>query len=200
MHACARSVGSNALVLGALALAAGPVAAQSTPYYPYWGTAPSSYYGTPIPSMERGPFPLPSFGPVYSSGLFGPGYSLEGRLGVSGFGTFPRSSFLGDADILLPGSTYTPRPDNRAHLWLQVPADAEVWFDGERTRQGGSLRHYYTPLLTPGKNYSYQVQARWTEDGKTVERKERVEVHAGQSLRVNLTRPQTLPHDEKKGS
>jgi uncharacterized protein (TIGR03000 family) len=201
MHAFARFVGRNALVLGVLALAAGPVGAQNTPYYPYWGTAPSSYYGTPIRSMERGPFPLPSLGPVYASPLFGPGYSLEGRLGVGGFGAFPASSsFLSDADILLPGSTYTPRPDNRAHLWLQVPAEARVWFDGERTRQGGALRHYFTPPLTPGKNYTYQVQARWTQDGKTVERKERIAVHAGQSLRVNLAQPPAPPHDEKKGS
>ncbi len=195
MGTFARSFGRDVLVLAALALAAGPVGAQGSPY-PYWVTAPGNYSGPTLPSMAPGSYSGPSLGPTYSSQVFGPGYSLEGRLGVSGFGSFGSSAFLSDADILLPGSTYTPRRDNRAHLWLRLPADAEVWFDGDRTRQSGALRHYYTPPLTPGKEYSYQVQARWTEDGKAVERKRRVEVRAGETVRVDLT--QAPPSREEK--
>ncbi len=188
MRTLARFLGRDLLVLAALVLAAGPVGAQATPY-PYWGTAPSNYYGPTLPSMGPGPFSGPSLGPIYSSQVFGPGYSLEGRLGVGSFRSFPSSSFFSDADVLLPGSTYTPQVDRKAHLWLRVPADAEVWFDGDKTRQTGTLRHYYTPPLTPGKQFSYQVLARWTEDGKTVERKQRVEVRAGETVRVDLIPP-----------
>jgi uncharacterized protein (TIGR03000 family) len=197
MCAFARPFGKYALVLAALALAVAPAGAQGPPY-PYWATAPGNYYGPTMPSMGPGPYSVPSLGPSYSSQVFGPGYSLEGRLGVSGFSSFPSSSFLSDADILLPGSTYTPGRDNRAHLWLRVPADAEVWFDGDRTRHTGTLRHYYTPPLTPGKQYAYQVVARWTEDGKAVEQKRRIEVRAGETVRVDLTQPPPRPPEEKK--
>jgi uncharacterized protein (TIGR03000 family) len=121
--------------------------------------------------------------------MFGSGYSLEGRLGVgpSGFSPMSSSSFLSDASILLPGSNYTPRPDNRAHIWLRVPADAEVWFEGEKTKQTGTLRYFFSPPLPASQKHTYQVRVRWTQDGKPVERKERIDVRAGGSVRLDLT-------------
>jgi uncharacterized protein (TIGR03000 family) len=86
-------------------------------------------------------------------------------------------------------------PDNKAHIWLRVPADATVWVDGNKTQQTGEARHFLSPPLTPGKNYTYQLRVRWTKDGKPLEQDRDIDVRAGSHVRLDLTRPQT----DKKG-
>lgn len=44
---------------------------------------------------------------------------------------------------------------------VRVPADAVVHFDGRPTGQGGAVRHFSTPPLTPGQAYEYDVSAAW---------------------------------------
>jgi uncharacterized protein (TIGR03000 family) len=41
---------------------------------------------------------------------------------------------------------------------MMVPANAEVWFDGVKTTQTGSLRQFVSPALVGGKAYSYRVR------------------------------------------
>jgi uncharacterized protein (TIGR03000 family) len=77
--------------------------------------------------------------------------------------------------------------DNKAHIWLRVPAGAQVWVDGTRTRQTGETRHYYSPPLTPGKKYAYEISVRWTRDGKPVEKNQRIIVQAGSMIRQDVT-------------
>jgi uncharacterized protein (TIGR03000 family) len=50
-----------------------------------------------------------------------------------------------------------------AVVTVLVPADAEVFFDGERMTETGTERRFVTPPLTVGENYSYQVRARWQQ-------------------------------------
>jgi uncharacterized protein (TIGR03000 family) len=59
-----------------------------------------------------------------------------------------------------------------------VPAGAAVWFESVRTRQTGAERYFFSPPLTPGATYAYEVEARWNEDGKPVERQRQIVVHA----------------------
>jgi len=128
--------------------------------------------------------------------MFGSNSSLEGRLGIGSSGISPMpSSFLSDDSILLPGSNYTPRRDNRAHVWLRVAADAEVWFEGDKTKQTGTLRYFFSPPLPPGQKHTYDVRVRWNQDGKPVERKQRIEVSAGGSVRLDLTQAPTSQKD-----
>jgi uncharacterized protein (TIGR03000 family) len=186
MSCCVLSLKRSSLAWAALLVAGSPVWAQSVGYpypysgysfgstfYPYWGSAPSSYGGAPLPYQGSGAPLRPLTGSLYSPQLFVPGYSLEGPLGTG--------------SILLPGNNYTPRPDNRAHIWLRVPADAEVWFEGNKTKQTGTQRYFFSPPLAGGKKYSYQVQVRWSKDGKPAERKQQIDVRAGDSLRLDLT-------------
>ena len=91
-----------------------------------------------------------------------------------------------DATSSLPGSDYRPPSDNRAHIWLRVPADAKVWFNGQTTTQTGTLRLYNSPELTPGKKYHYEIRVRWMKDGKPIEEKRRIEVEAKDWLRFDL--------------
>lgn len=144
---------------------------------PYWGTVPSYYGGAPLPYQENGISLKPAASYLSSSPMFFPGYL--GAMSSS-------SSALSNAGILWPSSKGTTRQDTRAHIWLRVPDNAEVKFGGAKTKQTGSLRYYFTPPLAAGKSYSYQVNVRWQKDGKPVERKRRIAVHAGESVQVDL--------------
>jgi uncharacterized protein (TIGR03000 family) len=72
---------------------------------------------------------------------------------------------------------------NRAiSVQVTVPADAQIWFDGTQTKQTGTLRHFVSPPVAPGRDYAYEVQVKWMKDGKEVSQKRRVTVHAGDSI------------------
>jgi uncharacterized protein (TIGR03000 family) len=86
----------------------------------------------------------------------------------------------------------------QAGIRVLVPADAEVFFDGEPTAQKGTSRLFITPPLAAGKKYHYDVLARWKQDGKTVERTRKVAVNGGATVRVDLRTP--LPDNMAKGS
>src|SRR5438552_15539773 len=65
---------------------------------------------------------------------------------------------------------------------MTVPADAQIWFDGKKTSQTGTNRHFVSPPVAPGRDYAYEVQVKWMKDGKEVSQKRRVTVHAGDSI------------------
>jgi uncharacterized protein (TIGR03000 family) len=88
----------------------------------------------------------------------------------------------------LPGSQPAGLPA-QAGIRVLVPADAEVFFDGEPTTQKGTQRLFLTPALQAGKKYHYDVLARWKENGKAVERAHKVEVSGGATVRVDFRTP-----------
>jgi uncharacterized protein (TIGR03000 family) len=73
-----------------------------------------------------------------------------------------------------------------AEMTVVVPANAEVFFDGAPTTQKGTERLFVSPALEPGKKFSYDVLARWKENGKAVERSRTVGVASGASVRVSF--------------
>ncbi len=79
--------------------------------------------------------------------------------------------------------------DDTARVEVRLPADAELWFEGQKTAQTGSDRSFHSPELQPGENYVYNVHARWQADGKPVDETRKVTVHAGDHVVVNLTQP-----------
>ena len=81
-------------------------------------------------------------------------------------------------------------PDNAALIDVRVPGNAEVLIDGQKTNQAGTMREFVTPALDPGQEFSYDIRARWTENGQEVDRHRKVTFHAGDRLTVNLMAPQ----------
>jgi uncharacterized protein (TIGR03000 family) len=102
---------------------------------------------------------------------------------TSGPGRYSYSSYSFPAVPVLTA----PPPDNLARVRVVVPADAKVSFDGKATRQTGTVRHYESPALTPGHDYSYEIKATWSENGKEVTRTRKVDVRANSRVTVNLT-------------
>src|SRR5262245_55036504 len=81
---------------------------------------------------------------------------------------------------------YAPPTDNTAHVRVHIPANAELWVAGERMQQTGPDREFVSPALTPGKNYYYEMTARWAEGDRPVEQTRRVNVRANETADVSF--------------
>jgi uncharacterized protein (TIGR03000 family) len=84
-----------------------------------------------------------------------------------------------------------PADDGNMHLTIRVPANAEIWVDGVATRMTGTVRSFVSPVLQAGKEYYYELTARWTENGRDVTQTRRINVAAGDNLSVDFTQPET---------
>lgn len=88
------------------------------------------------------------------------------------------------------GGQNAPAPDNAAHLQLQVPENAEVWFQGVRTTQTGRLREFNSAPLTPGMSYSYKISVRYTDaKGTPVNDTRDIQVRANDWFSIDFTQP-----------
>jgi uncharacterized protein (TIGR03000 family) len=106
--------------------------------------------------------------------------------GLNNYGSAPTTSQYSG---YYPPEEWTPSPTNAAEVEITVPPDATLWFDGVLTRQTGARRGFVSPPLTPGQNYTYEVHARWTQDGRTVDRTRTIRVRANTQTEADLTRP-----------
>jgi uncharacterized protein (TIGR03000 family) len=79
--------------------------------------------------------------------------------------------------------------ENLAHIHVIVPAGASLWFNGALTTQLGAERDFTSPSLTPGTAFTYEIKARWMQDGRPVEQTREVEVRAGQTTTVDFNAP-----------
>lgn len=80
--------------------------------------------------------------------------------------------------------------ETTALLEVKLPAsDADVWFQGVRTGQTGSVRQFQTPPLVIGRSYTYDVLAVWGEGGRDAKQTRKVSVKAGDRLTIDFTAP-----------
>jgi uncharacterized protein (TIGR03000 family) len=93
---------------------------------------------------------------------------------------------------------YTPPPPDpasdpeRAKVTLQVPQTAEVFVEGQKINQIGSTREFLSPPLEAGHRYHYAVVVRFSDKGKTVEKKFDVPVRAGDRPVLMVVAPTAL--------
>jgi uncharacterized protein (TIGR03000 family) len=161
--------------------------------YPYGGYYPS--YGGYYPSYG-GYYPsyggyYPSYGGYYPSngGYYGGNYSPGAYYYPSSMGSLSLSQtnyfILPAASAAAP--TATRSPNEKAAIEVQVPANAQVWFDGAQTTQKGSERYFATPPLERGKSYTYEVRATWKDsDGNPITQTREVTVEPGKWSIVNF--------------
>jgi uncharacterized protein (TIGR03000 family) len=85
-----------------------------------------------------------------------------------------------------PAANQGTRP-NRAHIYVNVPATAQVFINDTAMRQKGARREFMTPPLPPNDTgYTYEVTARWTEDSKEHRAKRTIRVTPGGTTSVNF--------------
>ena len=127
----------------------------------------------------------------YGSGYGGYGYSYPYSYG----GTYySEPSYVYAEPSSTPSYYYSPsdtaQNPNVALIEVKVPENAELWFEGDKTSQTGAVRHFRSPELQPGKMFTYDIRARWTDaGGKEVDRTKQVKVQAGARAGVDFNNP-----------
>ena len=120
-------------------------------------------------------YDLPGLGPVtYETGYRGSSWDSTPP--------YPYGSF--SATSPSPAAT-----DTSAHISVAVPAGARVWFGGAPTTSTGPAREYISPALAPGRQYTYEVRARWNDNGQDVTQTQQVTVSAGAHVNVAFPSP-----------
>jgi len=116
---------------------------------------------------------------------------VEGVPAVPGEGVTAASGTIGWPASSTTRGYYSPSQagNNSATVDVKVPADAQVWVGSQQMTQTGAERVFTTPPLTPGQTFSYQVKARWKENGKEVEQTRKVRVEAGKESFVDFQTP-----------
>lgn len=77
-------------------------------------------------------------------------------------------------------------PANAALIEMTVPANAEIWFSGEKTKSTGDFRSFVTPALEKDRKFAYEVRVRWMENGKPMEKVQKLPVRAGDRLSLRF--------------
>jgi uncharacterized protein (TIGR03000 family) len=181
-------------------------------YYPYgWGYSPwaagypyyGGSYGYGDPWAGYPTYVAPSYNPGNTT--FTPSamaqsathsvttssYPTEGTSPYADNTTFTQA---GNASASTHPGTTTPAPattgtegSNTAQLNVRVPdANAQVWIEGQLTKQTGTRREFASPPLNPGRTYNYEVRARWTENGRTTDQTRTVAVRANDAVTVDF--------------
>jgi uncharacterized protein (TIGR03000 family) len=103
---------------------------------------------------------------------------------------WPMVERVGDAGAPIVANEAAPAAQGQPlYLSIKLPQPAaEVFVDGVKTAQTGTDRIYESPPLAAGKEYGYEITARWIEGGATVERKKSVHGKPGEVIRVDLTK------------
>jgi uncharacterized protein (TIGR03000 family) len=189
----------GAAILGALPSVS---SAQYSPYYyfrhgSYYqpnmysapGTVPSEYRGTaaylygddysPYDYLRHGTYSMPRY------------YGYDTRFGypaVPGYYGYTPSYSPPTVTARAQEEQEVPANDTRAFIRVRVPANAEIWFEGDKTNQTGPERNFVSPALQTGKTFTYDVRARWTESGgKVIDKTKQVKVEAGRRSTLDFT-------------
>jgi uncharacterized protein (TIGR03000 family) len=105
--------------------------------------------------------------------------------------SYPESSYP-----VIPPADSSAAADNTVRINVRVPPDAEVWVEGQATRQAGPVREFASPPITPGRDYTYEIRARWREGDREVTRARDLTVRAGDAVSVDFTRRAAAPAGE----
>jgi uncharacterized protein (TIGR03000 family) len=73
-----------------------------------------------------------------------------------------------------------------ARIRVRVPANALVAINGQITTPTGTMREFVSPSIDPNREYAYTVEARWTENGREVDRTRKVTFFAGDRITIDF--------------
>jgi uncharacterized protein (TIGR03000 family) len=73
-------------------------------------------------------------------------------------------------------------------IYFRAPQGAEIWVDGQRVERRGDNWIWTSPSLTGRR--SFEVRARWNEDGRVVNRTRNVNIQSGGRTTLDFNRPE----------
>ena len=173
-----------------------PYIPPSANYQPFNGYPTTQYYFSPRWGQ---PTYMTSINYPWTYGAFtypyAPGFNQPG-LQPAPFTSSPNlySAYSAPGSASAPGETILNtalRPLQMvAYVNVWVPAGAELRFEGVSTEPRGSFRHFATPPLVPGREYTYDISATWNENGQQVSRTRHVAIRAGDRIYVDFRMPE----------
>jgi uncharacterized protein (TIGR03000 family) len=156
--------------------------------------------------------PVPTYGPV--PGVFGNGdlvrryysvpspglpfgwvglYAASPRPRPLTVGVWPTPEGVGRPPFPAAAAAPPPGPGACLVLSVKVPQpSAEVFVDGVKTAQTGTDRVFESPVLEAGKEFRYEVTARWLERGIVREARRWATGAPGEVVRVDFTSPEVV--------
>jgi uncharacterized protein (TIGR03000 family) len=143
-------------------------------------------YGAGV-GLYTAPYLYDTYSPTYY-------YSPPSSVIVTSPATLPEET--ADVPVAPPAAPVAPPAtvdDGRALVQVVVPADAKVWFNGALTTTGGEQRVFASPALVPGRDYHYEIRARWTDGGRVADQTRTVVVRANARVAVDFTAPEDVP-------
>jgi uncharacterized protein (TIGR03000 family) len=191
-------LGTSAVASTALLVVAGSAPAQQ---HDRRGGSSSgeSHWSGGQPGYDNGHY-SPYFGGSYGRGYYSGSYSLYypqsygSRYAPEAYGQDANRnsgaalSYYSDDGRM---ATSAPEDENAARITVRVSPGAEIWFDGEKTTQTGSLRRFVSPRIDSDREFTYEIRAHWLEGGREVNRTRNVNFRAGDQLVVSFTARQS---------
>ncbi len=143
------------------------------------------------------------YGGCYGGG-YGGGYGCNG----GGYGgCYGGAMVAPGAPMMAPGAPVQPAPKKEetvkppkagegaasaaapATIVVTLPADAKLMVDDYATTSASANRVFTSPVLEPGKEFSYTFKATIVRDGRELTTSRQVAVRAGEETRVTLEFP-----------
>lgn len=81
---------------------------------------------------------------------------------------------------------------------VRLPAEAELFIGGLKSKQRTAIREFDTPPLTPGRYFSYSLKVMWKDGDKEVKREATIVVQAGRTTRVNVWELRPLRNEQEQ--
>jgi len=101
---------------------------------------------------------------------------------------------MGSPTVGSPVATAPTAAEACVTVTVKLPnPTAEVYVEGVKTAQTGTDRVFESPPIQAGSEVRYELVARWTEGGVTVERKRVATGQPGGTVAVDFTTPDVLP-------
>lgn len=167
-----------------------------SPSYGNWGYGYSPYYSRSYYpgyyGYNSGYYPRSYYGGYYypNTSYYNNSYYNNSYYSDGSYAATPNTSSYQSyypSEGVTGASANVPEQNSRAvTMSIRVPADAEVWFGDVKTNVTGTERLFVSPPLEPGRDYTYEIRARWNENGRPVERTRTLQVHAGDRLNISF--------------
>ena len=153
----------------------------------------SSWYGSTYPRSSY--YYSPGYGYSYPSSTYyysAPAvtYSYPSTTYQSAPATTysaPAPSYGSSAIVGASSASSASRSRDTAHLRVHVPdPTAQVWVNDAPTQQRGMERVFETPPLSSDRTNTYEIRAKWLEDGRTMEQTRTVRLQPGAQEVINF--------------
>ena len=167
-----------------------------SPYRPYYGLGWGGYMNYPYQSYYAGLAYDPWPGIAYS--YYAPrSVVIDAAPPVIIGSNFP-ANVQPEQPAPVDGAERLPAPsrDDARTARIEVVVgdpNADVWFGHHRTKARGLKRVFETPILQPGRPYSYEVTVQWSENGVAKQDRRRVGVQPGSTIVADFSADQVPP-------